>query len=108
MNRLLTAALGVPATILLTLYAPNLLFGLLVALAGARCLWEFMDLGNSRLGPRPGEWLFLLAMGITLSFAGGVSSALTGLALAILISTTAITFASPFSETFGKVAFAIT
>jgi phosphatidate cytidylyltransferase len=107
MKRLLTAAIGVPATILLTLYSPNLLFALLVALAAACCLWEFMAFGSSRLGARPGEWLFLLAMGVTLSFAGGVSSALTALALAILISATAITFASPFSEAFGKVAFAI-
>jgi len=107
MKRLLTAAIGVPATILLTLYTPDLLFAILIALVGVRCLWERIDLGSSRLGAPPGKWLFLLAAFVTLSFAAGVPSALTGLALAILIGTTVITFTVPFSEAFGKVAFAL-
>jgi len=107
MKRLVTAAIGVPATILLTLYAPDFLFAPLIAAVAVRCLWEFIELGKTRLGTPPGNWLFVVAAGVALTFAGGVSSALTGLAFAILVTLTAIAFATPFSETFGRAAFAI-
>src|SRR4030095_1355655 len=107
MNRLLTAAIGVPATILLILYSPDFLFAIIVAAAGARCLWEFMALGKSRLGVRPAEWVLLVGSLVTLSFTAGVYAALIAIALAILVTITAIAFASEFSTAFQKGALAI-
>jgi phosphatidate cytidylyltransferase len=107
MNRLLTAAVGVPATILVILYAPDFLFALIVAVAATRCLWEFMDLGKSRLGVRPAEWVLLVGALVTLSFTAGVHAALLAMALAVLVTITAIAFATDFSMSFQKGAFSI-
>ena len=60
MKRLLTAAIGVPATVLFALYSPRIVFALVIALIGALCLEEFLDLGSARFGVRPERWVLLL------------------------------------------------
>lgn len=107
MKRLLTAAIGIPAVILLILYASDTLLGLVIALAAARCFSEFMDLAQTRLGARPGGWVLLMGAVVTLSFSGGLSSASTTLAFAILIVMTLTAFASSGTEAFPKLSIAI-
>src|SRR5687767_10153664 len=106
MKRVLTAAIGVPATVLLTLFAPNWLFALAVALAGAGCLEELMRLGATRLDSRPGRWVLLLGAGVTLSFTGDTMLVLTTLTFAVLIAATVTSFSASLPEALPKAALA--
>ena len=106
MKRLVTAAIGVPATILLTLFAPNWLFALVVAVIAAACLEELMALGSLRLDTRPGRWVLLLGAGVTLSFSGGASLVLTALTFAVIITGAITTFSASLPEALPKAALA--
>ena len=94
MKRLLTAAIGVPVTILLTLYAPDLIFAPLVALAAVICMEELMRLGAVRLGTRPAYWVLAVGAAVTLSFAGGPQAVLIILAFTMLITLAATAFSA--------------
>jgi phosphatidate cytidylyltransferase len=106
MKRLLTAAVGVPITVVLTWFAPDWLFALVVAAAGAACLEELMKLGATRLDSRPGRWVLLVGAGVTLSFVGGAPLVLTALTFAVLIVGTVTSFSASLQETLPKVALA--
>src|SRR5262245_56293769 len=106
MKRLITAAIGVPATVLLTWLAPDWLFALVVAAAGAGCLEELMKLGATRLDSRPGRWVLLLGAGVTLSFMGGPTLVLTTLTFAVLIAGTVTSFSASLPEALPKAALA--
>ena len=106
MNRVLTAAIGVPATILLTLYSPALIFGLLVALAAGICLEELMRLGALCLQTRPGYWVLPIGAFVTLSFMGGPEAVLFVLALAILSILGTAAFSASLPEALPKAALA--
>ena len=107
MKRLITAAIGVPATILLTLFAPTWLFALTVAAAGAACHEELLALGASRLDSRPGRWVILLGACVTLSFVGGVPLVLTTLTFSILLALIVTSFSASLREAFPKAALSI-
>jgi len=106
MKRLITAAIGVPATVLLTWFAPDWLFALVVAAAGAACLEELMKLGAVRLDSRPGRWVLLVGAAVTLSFMGGPPLVLTTLTFAVLIAATVTSFSSSLQEALPKAALA--
>lgn len=106
MKRVLTAAIGVPATVLLTLFAPDWLFAIAVALAGTGCLEELMRLGATRLDSRPGRWVLLLGAGVTLSFTGDTMLVLTTLTFAVLIAATVTSFSASLPEALPKAALA--
>jgi phosphatidate cytidylyltransferase len=108
MKRLVTAAIGVPAVIALTLFAPTWLFALTVAGAGAGCLEEFLRLGASRLDSRPGRWVILVGAGVTLSFAGGVSLVLTAFTFSVLLAITIPSFSASLQEAFPKATLGLT
>lgn len=107
MKRLLTALIGIPATVLVTLYSPNWLFALLIAAAGAVCFEELLVLGASRLGARPGRWVLLLGAGVTFSFAYGPWWVLATVAAAMLVSAGVTTFSVSLEEALPKSALAI-
>jgi phosphatidate cytidylyltransferase len=107
MKRLLTALVGVPATVLLTLYSPNWLFGLLLAVAAAACFEELLVLGSSRLGARPGRWILLLGAAVTFSFAYGPSWVMAALAVSMLVSAGVTTFSVSLDEAMPKTALAV-
>jgi len=107
MKRLITAAIGVPLIIVLTLYAPNWLFGLTIAAAGARCLEELLQLGAARLDSRPGRWALLLGAGVTLSFLGGIPLVLTALTFSVLLAATVTSFSASLQEALPKVALSL-
>src|SRR4030095_10294049 len=107
MKRFITAAIGVPVPILLTLYAPTWLFAATVAAAGAACHEELLTLGASRLDSRPGRWVILLGDGVTLSFVGGVPLLLTILTFSILLAVIVTSFSASLQEAFPKAALGI-
>jgi phosphatidate cytidylyltransferase len=106
MKRVITAAVGVPATILLTLYTPNWFFVLAIAATAALCIEELLVLGATRLDTRPGRWVLLLGAAVTASFAGGTSVALTALAIAILAVGAITAFSLSLEEALPKAALA--
>jgi phosphatidate cytidylyltransferase len=107
MKRLLTALVGVPATILLTLYSPNWLFALIVAVVAGACFEELLVLGAARLGARPGKWVLVLGAGVTFSFAYGPWWVLAAMALAMLVAAGVTTFSVALDEALPKSALAI-
>lgn len=106
MKRLITAAIGVPATVLLTWFAPNWLFALVIAGIAAACLEELMRLGATRLDSRPGRWVLLVGALVTLSFTGGPTLVLLFVALSMLIIGTVTSFSASLQEALPKAALA--
>ncbi len=107
MKRIVTAAIGIPVTVLLTLYAPNWLFTLLIAVTAALCLEELMALGAARIDSRPGRWVLLLGAAVTASFAGGIPTALTVLSVAVLAAGVITIFSVSLEEALPKAALAM-
>jgi phosphatidate cytidylyltransferase len=70
MKRVLTALIGIPLVIAVTLHSPHWLFALIVALAAGLCFSELMTFGASRMGSRPGAWTAVAAAAVTASFVG--------------------------------------
>jgi phosphatidate cytidylyltransferase len=107
MKRVLTALVGVPVSVLLTLYSPNWIFALIVAAAGAACLEELLVLGATRLGARPGRWVLLLGAAVTFSFAFGPWWVLAALSVATLVSAAVTAFSVSLDEALPKSALAL-
>jgi phosphatidate cytidylyltransferase len=107
MKRLLTALVGIPITVLLTLYSPPWLFALVLAAVGAACLEELMDLGAARLGARPGRWVLLLGAAVTASFAGSPAWVLGAVTVTMLVAAAITTFSVSLEEALPKAALAI-
>lgn len=107
MKRVLTAAIGIPVTVLLTLYSPNWFFTLAIAVTAAVCLDELLTLGAKRIDTRPGRWVLLLGAGVTASFAGGIPVALTVLTIAVLATGAITSFSVALEEALPKAALAM-
>lgn len=107
MNRILTAAIGVPITILLTIYAPGWLFTALIAVIFAACFDELLTLASKVIGSKPGRWILLLGIAVTASFAEGAPAVLTTTTLAGLVLITVTTFSVSIQEALPKAAIGI-
>ena len=107
MKRLLTAAIGIPLIVLVTLWAPSWLFAAMIAAAGARCFEELLVLGAARLDSRPGRWALLLGIGVTLSFLGGLPIVLGAVTLSVLIAATVTSLSASLPEALPKVALSL-
>jgi phosphatidate cytidylyltransferase len=77
MKRVLTAVIGIPLVIAVTLHSPHWLFALIVALAAGLCFNELMTFGASRMGSRPGAWTAVAGAAVTASFVGDAAWVLT-------------------------------
>jgi phosphatidate cytidylyltransferase len=77
MKRVLTAVIGIPLVIAVTLHSPHWLFALIVALAAGLCFNELMTIGASRMGSRPGAWTAVAGAAVTASFVGDAAWVLT-------------------------------
>jgi len=84
MKRVLTAVIGIPLVIAVTLYSPHWLFALIVALAAGLCFNELMTFSVSRMGSRPGGWTAVAGAAVTASFVGDPAWVLTILTAAFL------------------------
>lgn len=107
MKRVLTAAIGIPVTVLLTLYAPNWLFTLFLGVTAALCLEELLVLGAARIDSRPGRWVLVLGAAVTASFAGGIPTVLTVLTIAVLAAGAITSFSVSLEEALPKAALAL-
>lgn len=92
MKRVLTACIGIPIVIAVTLYSPHWLFALIVALMAGICFNELMTFGSSRMGSRPGAWTAVAGAAVTASFVGDAAWVVTILTLAFVFCLAVITF----------------
>ena len=84
MKRVLTAVIGIPLVIAVTLHSPHWLFALVVACAAGLCFHELIAFGASRMGSRPGGWTAVAGAAVTASFVGDASWVLTILSAAFI------------------------
>jgi phosphatidate cytidylyltransferase len=107
MKRVLTAAVAIPLVVLITIYAPDWAFALVVGLVAALAVDEFLSLGAKRGIGRPGRWFFIPAAATAISFLGGSGSVLMTLAFAVLILMTVTIFSHPVETALGRVGIGI-
>jgi phosphatidate cytidylyltransferase len=84
MKRVLTAVIGIPMVIAVTLHSPHWLFALIVAVAAGLCFHELMTFGTSRMGSCPGGWTAVAGAAVTASFVGDAAWVLTILSAAFI------------------------
>lgn len=92
MKRVLTAAIGIPFVVAVTLYSPHWLFALIVAAVAGLCFNELMTFGASRMGSRPGAWTGVAGAAVTASFVGDAAWVLTILISAFIFCIAVLTF----------------
>lgn len=85
MKRIITAVIAIPLVLLTTIYAPDWLFGLIVALFAALALEEFLNLGVKRGMTRPARWFSVVGGAVTVAFLGGPPWVLTATILSALV-----------------------
>jgi phosphatidate cytidylyltransferase len=103
MKRVLTAAVAIPLVLLITLFAPDWLFALVVGLVCAVAIEEFLSLGAAKGIGRPGRWFLAPAAFVAVSYIGGAGWVLTTLALATLLLMTAMIFSRNIDTALGGV-----
>jgi phosphatidate cytidylyltransferase len=94
MKRIVTALIGIPLVIAVTLYAPHWLFALIVSAFAGLCFNELMTFGSARTGTRPGIWTAVAGAAVTVSFVGNAAWVLTVLAATVLFCGTVMAFDS--------------
>src|SRR3954465_5220470 len=92
MKRIVTAAIGIPLVIVLTLYSPHWLFALVVAVLAGLCFHELTTMVSTRMGTRPGSWTVLAAAAVPFSFVGNSQWVLTILVAVFLFCLLVMTF----------------
>src|SRR5688572_13714025 len=92
MKRVLTAVVGIPIVIAVTLHSPHWLFALIIGLVAGQCYRELLTMGGARLGTRPGGWTAVAGAAVTASFVGEASWVLTILAAAFIFTIVVMTF----------------
>jgi len=92
MKRVLTAAVGIPLVIAITLRSPHWLFALIVSIVAGICFNELMAFGGARLGARPGAWTAIAGAAVTASFVGDATWVMTVLAAAFIFCFAVLTF----------------
>lgn len=103
MKRALTAAVGIPLVILTTLYSPDWIFALIVALFAALSLEEFLSLGAAHGLGRPGRWFLVPGAVVTAAFIGGPGWVLTAIALSTLALMSVAVFAVSVDTALARV-----
>jgi phosphatidate cytidylyltransferase len=110
MRRVLTGAVGIPLVLAATLYSPDWLFALIVAVFASLALEEFLSLGARRFGDRAGRWFLVPGAVVTATFFdgfGGPSGVLTTLALATLVLMSVAVFAGSLDTALVRVGFGL-
>jgi phosphatidate cytidylyltransferase len=104
MKRVLTAAVAVPAAILITIYSSNWLLALVVAALAAITLEEYLQLSAARGSGRPGRWFLIPGALVSAAFAGNASWVLTMLGVCAIALMSSAVFNSSVEGTFGRTA----
>jgi|SRR6188768_4151405 len=92
MKRVLTAVIGIPIVVAITLYSPRWFFALVVALAAGQCFRELLTFAGTRFGTRPGGWTAVAGAAVAASFVGEAEWVLTILTAAFIITIVVMTF----------------
>ena len=105
MKRVLTAAVAIPISLLITLYAPELIFALAVAGLAALALDEFLSLSEKKGMGRPGRWFLLPAALVTFSvwFSSNGFFVVSVVMLAAISLLTVTIFTQPLETALGRV-----
>jgi phosphatidate cytidylyltransferase len=101
--RVLTAAVAIPPVVLLTLFAPDWIFALVVGLFSALSVEEFFSLAEKQGIGRPGRWFLVLAAGVSVSFLGGFGWVLSVVVVTGMLLMTAAIFAGSLQSALGRV-----
>ena len=70
-ERVLTAGVGVPLVVLITIFAANVIFAAIIGVVSILAAEEFFSLGVKRGIGRPGRWFLAAVGGVSMSFLGG-------------------------------------
>ena len=106
MKRVLTAAIAIPLTVLITLYSPDWLFAFVVGLLCAVAVEEFFSLGDKKGFGRPGRWFLVPAAAVAISFIRGSSDpswVLNTFVFAVLVLMTSVIFSRPLETGLARV-----
>jgi len=103
MKRVLTAAVAVPVTVLITLFAPDWIFAVAVGLLSALAVDEFLSLAEKKGLRRHGRWFLLLAGLVGISFLGGFNWVVSVIAATAILSLTAAIFSPPVETALERV-----
>jgi phosphatidate cytidylyltransferase len=103
MNRVLTGVVAIPLLVLLTKYSPGPVFALVVGVASAIAVDEFLSLADKKGMGRPPRWFAAMAALVTMSFDGGGTSLPMTLAVTTIVLMTATIFSPPIDTAIGRV-----
>jgi phosphatidate cytidylyltransferase len=103
MKRVLTAAIAVPITVLITLFAPDWFFALAVGFVSALAVDEFLSLAEKKGIQRFDRWFVVSAGLVSVAFIGGPSWVLSSLAGIALLTLTVAIFTPPVEAALGRV-----
>lgn len=102
-QRVLTAAVGIPLVVLVTLFAPHWIFALVVGLFSALSVEEYFSLVEKKGIERPGRWFLVPAAGVSVSFLWGFGGALGAVVAAAMLLMTVAVFAGSLQAAVGRV-----
>jgi phosphatidate cytidylyltransferase len=103
MSRVLTAIVAIPLVVLLTLFAPNWLFAIVLGVVAALAVDEFLDLAKKKGIGRPGRWFLVPAALVAVSFIGNASWVLTTSVFSAIALMTVMIFTQPIDTALGRV-----
>jgi phosphatidate cytidylyltransferase len=103
MKRILTAAVILPVVILITVFAPDWIFALVVAAFASIAVDEFLSLAGKRGIGRPGRWFLASAVAMVMSFLGGLVWVATVLVVSALVLMTTAVFQRFIDNALGTV-----
>jgi phosphatidate cytidylyltransferase len=103
MKRILTAAVGIPLVLLITIFSPNWLFAIVVGLVAAGAAEEFWDLGVKKGIGRPPRWFLAAPLLVAISFLHGIEWLVGSIAIAGASLLTATVLSGSIESGFGSV-----
>ena len=104
MKRVVTAVIGIPVFVGITLFAPYRVFAFNIGIVAAAAVEELMSLGAARGFGRPGRWFFVAAALVAISFTRGPAWVVAMLVSSTLLLLAACIFSSPIEAGLERVA----
>jgi phosphatidate cytidylyltransferase len=104
-KRVLTAIVLIPIVLVVTLFAPDGIFALIVGVIAALAAEEFLNLGSTVGLGRPGKWFLVAPMAVTTVFFFGTNWVLTALTASLLALLSVNVFFESIDRSLGSVAF---
>jgi phosphatidate cytidylyltransferase len=102
MKRFLTAAVALPAVVLITVFSSDWFFAAFISAASVLAVDEFLSLAAIREIGRPGRWFLVPAAFVTLSFLAGPGAPITALAAATIILMASTVFSPATESALGR------